>query len=147
MKLPVIAVAAFGAALLFAAPAAAQPSVVTTQLDSAVTLMGTQGFSKQDEFVTGTLQQGEDSEFELQLDGGKTYIIVGVCDGDCTDLDMSLTTASGTDVDSDFEEDDVPMVMVEVAQGATYNLMVRMAACSVEPCGFGVGVFANGGGE
>lgn len=143
MKLPVIALAALGAALLFAAPAHAQPSVVTTQLDSAVTLMGNQGFSKQDEFVTGNLQEGEDSEFELQLDGGKTYIIVGVCDGDCTDLDMALTTASGEDVSSDFKDDDVPMVMVEVAQGATYNLLVRMAACSVEPCAFGVGVFAN----
>jgi hypothetical protein len=144
MKLPAIALAAFGAALLFAAPAAAQPSVVTTQLDSAVTLMSNQGFAKQDDFVTGNLQQGEDSEFELQLEGGRTYIIVGVCDGDCTDLDMSLTTASGQDVDSDFEDDDVPMVTVEVPSGGTYNLMVRMAACSVAPCGFGVGVFANG---
>ncbi len=145
MKLPVIALAAFGAALLFAAPAAAQPSVVTTQLDSAVTLMSTQGFAKQDEFVTGNLQQGEDSEFELQLEAGKTYIIVGVCDGDCSDLDMALTTASGEDVSSDYEEDDVPMVTVEVPRNATYNLMVRMAACSVEPCGYGVGVFASGG--
>ena len=147
MKLPVIALAALGAALLFAAPAAAQPSAVTVQLDSAVTLMSNQGYSKQDDFVTGKLQQVEDSEFELQLEGGKTYIIVGVCDGDCTDLDMALTTAAGQDVSSDFEDDDVPMVMVEVAQGATYNLMVKMAACSVEPCGFGVGVFDNGGGE
>ena len=143
MRLPVIALAAVGAVLAFAAPAAAQPGVVTTQLDSAASLMRNEGFTKQDEFVTGNLRQGEDSEFELQLEGGKNYIIVGVCDGDCTDLDMSLTTASGQDVDSDFEEDDVPMVTVEVPQGATYNLMVRMAACSVEPCGFGVGVFAN----
>lgn len=147
MKLPVIALAALGAALAFAAPAAAQPGVVATQLDSAVSLMGNQGFSKQNDFVTGDLRQGEDSEFQLRLEGGRTYILVGVCDGDCTDLDMSLTTGSGQDVDSDFEDDDVPMVTVEVEQGATYNVMVRMAACSVEPCSFGVGVFANGGGK
>ena len=143
MKLPVIALAAMGAALLFAAPAHAQPEIIRTQLDSAASLMGNQGFRLQDNIVHGDLRQGQDEAFELELEGGKTYIIVGVCDGDCSDLDMALTTAGGDDVDSDYELDDVPMVMVEVARNATYNLTVRMAACSVEPCGFGVGVFAN----
>jgi hypothetical protein len=143
MKLPFIALAAVGAALLFAEPAQAQPAIIRTQLDSASVLMRNQGFSLQDDIVTGDLRAGEDEEFELDLEGGKTYIIVGVCDGDCTDLDMALTTSGGEDVDSDFETDDVPMVMVEVARGATYNLKVQMAACSVEPCAFGVGVFAQ----
>jgi hypothetical protein len=146
MKLPVIALAIMGAVLSFAAPAPAYAQdIIRTQLDSAASLMGNEGFSKQDEFVTGDLRQGQDEEFELELQGGKTYIIVGVCDGDCSDLDMALSTTSGEGVDSDYEEDDVPMVMVEVAQGATYTLMVRMAACSIEPCGFGVGVFAKDG--
>lgn len=143
MKLPFIALAAVGAALLFADPAQAQPEIIRTQLDSASVLMRNQGFELQDDIVTGDLRQGADEEFELELEGGKTYIIVGVCDGDCTDLDMALTTSGGEDVDSDFETDDVPMVMVEVERGATYNLKVQMAACSVEPCAFGVGVFAQ----
>lgn len=145
MKLPVIALAALGAALFFAAPAAAQPAIIRTQLDSAGVLMGSRGFTLQDDIVSGDLRTGQNQEFELQLEGGKSYIIVGVCDGDCTDMDMALTTSAGADVDSDFEDDDVPMVMVEVQRGATYNLKVQMAACSVEPCAFGVGVFANGG--
>lgn len=143
MKLPVIALA-FGAALLFAAPAHAQPEIIRTQLDSAAVLMGGEGFRLQDDIVTGDLREGEDEQFELELEGGKTYIIVGVCDGDCTDLDMALTTAGGEDVDSDYETDDVPMVMVEVPRGAVYHLKVEMATCSVEPCAFGVGVFADG---
>lgn len=142
MKLPVIALA-FGAALLFAAPAHAQPQIIRTQLDSAAVLMGNEGFRLQDDIVTGDLRQGEDEQFELELEGGKTYIIVGVCDGDCSDLDMALTTSDGDDVDSDFEEDDVPMVMVEVERGSVYHLRVQMAVCSVEPCAFGVGVFAD----
>jgi hypothetical protein len=143
MKLPVIALA-FGAALLFAAPAHAQPQIIRTQLDSAAVLMGNEGFRLQDDIVTGDLRQGEDEQFELELEGGRTYIIVGVCDGDCSDLDMALTTAGGEDVDSDYETDDVPMVMVEVPRGAVYHLKVEMATCSVEPCAFGVGVFADG---
>jgi hypothetical protein len=143
MKLPVIALAAVGAALAFAAPAHAQPQIIRTQLDSASVLMRNEGFRLQDDIVSGDLREGEDEEFELELEGGKTYIIVGVCDGDCSDLDMALTTSGGDDVDSDFEEDDVPMVMVEVPSNATYHLRVQMATCSVEPCAFGVGVFAD----
>lgn len=145
MKLPVVALAAFAATLVFAAPAAAQPAIIRTQLDSAVVLMGNNGFRLQDDIVSGDLRTGGNEDFQLELEGGKRYIIMGVCDGDCTDLDMALTTAAGADVDSDFEDDDVPMVMVEVERGGTYNLKVRMAACSVEPCAFGVGVFADGG--
>jgi hypothetical protein len=144
MRLSFIALAAVGAALLSAAPAAAQPGIVRTQLDSAATLMGREGFQPQDEFVTGTLEAGEDEEFELELEGGKTYIIVGVCDNDCTDLDLALTTEGGDDVDSDYELDDYPMVMVEVAAGAVYRLKVEMATCDGD-CHYGVGVFADGG--
>lgn len=143
MKLPVIALAAIGAALLFAAPAHAQPAIIQTQMDSAAVLMRAQGFRLQDDIVSGDLDQGEDEEFELELEGGKTYIIVGVCDGDCSDLDMALTTAAGADVDSDYELDDVPMVTVEVERSGTYHLKVEMATCSVAPCAFGVGVFAD----
>jgi hypothetical protein len=143
MKVPVLALAACAAALLFAAPAHAQPQIIRTQLDSASSLMRAQGFSLQDDIVSGDLNEGEEEEFELELAGGKTYIIVGVCDGDCSDLDMVIATTGGQEVDSDYELDDVPMVMVEVASGTTYNLTVKMATCSVAPCAFGVGVFAD----
>lgn len=143
MKLPVIALAAMGAALLFAAPAAAQPDIIRTQLDSASVLMGNQGFRLQDDIVTGGLDQGEDEEFELELEGGMSYIIVGVCDGDCSDMDFTLTTARGEAVAEDHQTDDVPMVMVEVERGQTYTLKVEMAACSVAPCAFGVGVYGK----
>lgn len=143
MKLPVIALAAVGAALAFAAPAHAQPQIIRTQLDSAAVLVGNEGFRLQDDVVTGDLDQGENEEFELALEGGMTYIIIGVCDGDCSDLDMALTTAGGDDVDSDYETDDVPMVMVEVERGQTYHLKVEMAACSVAPCAYGVGVYGK----
>jgi hypothetical protein len=143
MKLPVIALAAIGAALLFAAPAQAQPALIRMQIDSAATLMAPQGFRLQDDVVSGDLEQGGEEEFELELEGGKTYIIVGVCDGDCSDLDLALTTAGGDAVDSDYEMDDVPMVTVEVEESGIYHLKVEMATCSVEPCAFGVGVFAD----
>ena len=145
MKLPVLALAALAAALVFAAPApvAAQRTVEQAQLDSTAVLMRGRGYRPQDEFVHGSMNQGADEEFELSLEGGKEYVIVGFCDGDCTDVDLVLTSASGAEVDSDVAADDYPVVMVEPGRSGTYNLKVVMAACSVEPCFYGVGVFAK----
>ena len=94
MKLPLIALAAVAAALL-ADPAQAQRGIVTTQLDSAIVLMSAQGFTPSDDPVMGTLSQGDDEEFEVELDSGSQYFVVGVCDGGCSDLDLVLTTRLG----------------------------------------------------
>jgi hypothetical protein len=130
--------------LLAAAPAQAQlVPVIKTQLDSAAVLMGTNGFTLAQAPMGGGLAQGADETMELRLTGGTSYIIVGVCDKDCSDLDLVLVDAAGAEVDTDLEEDDVPMVMVEVPSNGTYRLSVRMATCSAAPCAYGVSVFGK----
>jgi hypothetical protein len=141
MKLPFIALAAAAPALL-STPAQAQPQIITTQLDSAVVLMAAQGFTPVDEAVSGTLAEGADEEFELDLESGTNYFVVGVCDGDCSDLDLVLTNSSGEEVESDRELDDVPMLAIE-GQSGSFVLSVQMATCSVEPCHYGVRVFRS----
>ncbi len=146
MKLSHLVLAAACAVAAFAAPASAQPGIdptVRIQLDSAVSLMRGQGFAQQGPFHSGALGDGGEAVVRLDLRGGTTYMIMAVCDGDCSDLDLRLTDASGTEVDSDFELDDVPIVTAEVARNGAYQLTVGMAACSVEPCGYGVAVFAQ----
>ena len=140
MKVSLLAIAATFAALV-ASPAHAQPAIVQTQLDSAIVLMGGQGFAPADEPVTGTLAQGDDEEFELDLQSGVSYFIVGVCDGGCSDLDLVLTDASGDEVESDRELDDVPMLAVESERTGSYVLSVQMATCSSSQCHYGVRVF------
>ncbi|MBW3572972.1 MAG: hypothetical protein KY467_17895 [Gemmatimonadetes bacterium] len=138
MKLPFIALAAVAAALL-AEPAEAQPEIVTMQLDSAVVLMAGGGFAPSDEAVMGRLSQGADEEFELELDGGE-YLVVGVCDGHCTDLDLVLTNGGGDEVEADRELDDIPMLSIQGQRG-TFVLSVQMATCSSSGCHYGVRVF------
>lgn len=129
-----------------AAPAAAQPrmdAVVRTQLDSAVVLMRGQGFALQGALRAGALANGAQEELRLDLQGGNTYMIMGVCDVDCDDLDLLLSDAAGNEVDSDYLVDDVPMVTAEVGRSGAYTLTVSMASCSIEPCGYGIAVFAQ----
>ncbi len=141
MKLPFIALAAAAAALL-STPAQAQPAIITTQLDSAVVLMRAQGFTPADDAVRGTLAEGADEEFELDLESGTNYLVVGVCDGGCSDLDLVLTNGSGEEVESDRELDDVPMLAIE-GQSGSFVLSVQMATCTLNECHYGVRVFRS----
>lgn len=141
MKLPFIALAAVAAALL-ADPAQAQQGIVNTQLDSAVVLMQGQGFTPADEPVTGRLAQGDDEEFELDLESGSQYFVVGVCDGGCSDLDLVLTRSGGDEVEADRELDDVPMLAIQ-GQSGSFVLSVQMATCSADQCHYGVRVFRS----
>jgi opacity protein-like surface antigen len=140
-----LALAAAGALLLSAAPAAAQSvdRVVREQLEAAADMMRAEGYTQQGGIRAGALEDGEAESLTLELSGGHEYVIMGVCDADCSDLDLVLRDAGGSEVDSDYEVDDVPVVVAEVARNGSYRLTVSMAACSIEPCGYGVAVFAK----
>lgn len=128
-----------------ATPSATPPldRVVEAQLDSAVVLMANNGFALQRPFRGGTLARGAAEDVTLDLAAGRNYMIMGVCDADCDDLDLALRDASGTLVDSDYEPDDVPIVAVTPARDGRYRVTVSVAACRSSRCGYGVAVFAQ----
>lgn len=143
MKLSMMALAA-GAALLCASPAQAQDQwmqQVSAQLEAVVEALDAEGLAPAGDPHGGALNEGESEEVELELTAG-SYLIVGVCDADCSDLDL-LLTSDGEEVDSDYEADDTPVLAVDVEEGGTLMLTVEMPACSSGPCRFGVGVFST----
>jgi hypothetical protein len=136
-------------ALLLVAPvqAAAQgqwEQQVLDQLQVAGQAVRAEGYTLRGDPHTGTLRNEASEDFTLVLDGGVHYALVGVCDNDCTDVDLALMDDSGTQIDSDYELDDYPVVEVTPPYTARYSVHVYMAECSTEPCWYGVGVFAGG---
>lgn len=129
------------AAALAATPALAQPAVVNMQLDSVVSLMAGDGYAPVDDAVRGTLASGDEEEYELDLERGVHYAIIGFCDGGCTDLDLALVDEDGDAVASDYALDDYPVLEFDAAASGTYVLTVDMATCSREQCHYGVRVF------
>jgi hypothetical protein len=143
MKISMMALVA-GAALLCASPARAQDQwmqQVAAQLDAVVDALDTEGLSPAGDPHGGALNEGESEEVELELTAG-SFLIIGVCDEDCTDLDLVLT-ADGDEIASDLESDDTPVLVVEVEEGGTLTLTVQMATCSSGPCRFGIGIFST----
>jgi hypothetical protein len=145
MKRLILALALVGVMSAFSAPADAQTRsrIVTTQLDSAVVLMRGNAFTLQEPYRYGGLDDDAEERLGIELKAGNTYMIVGVCDQDCDDLDLFLTSASGELIDSDVEPDDVPMLTPTIVRDGTYFLRVKMHSCSIAPCGYGIAVFAK----
>lgn len=140
MKLIPLALAA--ACALATVPAAAQ-DLVQQQLQASIEVMANEGFSQRGEFRTGALRNGAEETIRVQLEAGVSYAIVGVCDGDCSDLDLFLNDPAGRPLSQDIAEDDVPVVTAEITRAGSYQLRITMPACSVDPCGYGIGVFAR----
>lgn len=101
------------------------------------------GMSLTHEPYIGSLPDGESSLHRIQLQGGHTYALIGVCDNDCTDLDMRLYDRDGDEVDSDVQNDDTPVVSVTPSRTATYTVRAIMANCNAAPCRYGIGVYGR----
>ncbi|HEX8906703.1 MAG TPA: hypothetical protein VF771_17765 [Longimicrobiaceae bacterium] len=148
MKRTAIALAALAG--LFLTTTAAAPrqqdewvAQVRRQLQQYGRAVESRGYSLSHQILTGSLDNGESEMVEVRLDIGTLYQIMGACDNDCTDLDLTLYNSAGNEVDSDLQVDDYPVVSVEPGRTATYRIKVTMARCSAEPCRYGIGIFGK----
>lgn len=110
-------------------------------LESNHDLVAQLGGRESHEIMTGRLDRSESSVIRYRLDADVSYLFAGVCDADCSDLDLRLYDETGTLVDADVESDDNPMVKVTPRHSATFRLRVTMARCIDNPCYFGVAVY------
>jgi hypothetical protein len=101
------------------------------------------GYQRTGEVRTGSLTQGERESISLTLGAGLDFAIVGLCDNDCSDLDLRLYDQSGAEVDADIETDDSPVVELTPRSSGTYRVEIVMVSCSVSPCYYGLGVFSG----
>ena len=86
------------------------------------------------------LNTGETAVFSITLPAGTAVALTGVCDDDCTALDLSLST-NGYDIDAARGGGNAPIVRVTPAAPTTYTVTVHMATCRVNPCWFAVAAF------
>lgn len=129
----------------------AQPSLaqrqyerqVEAQLEAAAEAVGGSGYEMvYDPYIDRT-GAGVTESLTVRLYEDVSYTIIGVCDEDCTDLDLELFDANGNSIDEDYEDDDFPIVEVTPAWTSDFTLEVHMYKCDNEPCYYGVGVFAD----
>lgn len=85
------------------------------------------GYESYGEIARGALQEGQDRDFSLSLEGGKCYAIVAVGDNGVRNLDLIVRSPRGRQVDRDVAEDARPIVRVCADDTGDYEMKVSMA--------------------
>jgi hypothetical protein len=93
--------------------------------------------------VIDQMEGGSSDEFTVNLRSGIQYAVVGVCDEDCSDLDLQVFDSNGNLVASDRDNDDIPVVPISPRWTGQFTVRAEMARCSTNPCYYGVGVFGR----
>jgi hypothetical protein len=147
MKRTVLAMAALGAAFITTTAAAVPQDEWVAQVRRLLQRAGQEyearGYSMTHRIYTGSLNEGASEMVTLNLSIGTQYQIMGQCDNDCTDLDLTLYDGASNQIAQDIELDDVPVVAVTPRRSGTFRVRVTMATCSAEPCRYGIGVFGK----
>ena len=131
----------------------ATPHVLTAQNNYTQQMQGymnnyaqnaiNRGYQVVTPMVTGSLNQGSNTSHTVTLTGGRNYVIIGVCDRDCSDVDLRLYDPSGNNVATDIATDDHPTLQFTAGMSGNYRLQVEMATCSTNPCYYGVQLFGG----
>ena len=82
----------------------------------------------------GSLAEDETAAIPIRLVAGTEHRLTGLCDDDCTDLDLRLLDPEGKQVDEDVLPDAYPLLLFTPDEDGEFTLVVEMFECSVEPC-------------
>ncbi|MBP5975014.1 hypothetical protein HW132_20300 [Brasilonema sp. CT11] len=133
--------------LLFIAPTPASANTfieeVKMQLMQAAIRVGLNGYELTHEPLIDAIRSGGSDYLTINLRAGHEYGIVGVCDGDCGDLDLTLYNNRGQVIAADTDDDDIPVVGVTPARSGTYRVKVDLPSCNSAICYYGVGLFGK----
>jgi len=133
------------AACLAAAPASAQNNEYRQQLDLQLQTSRTQfqgqGYTVAAGPFTGALPAGGKERFTLPVETGVSYKILGICDNDCSNVDLRVFNLNGQNIGEDVTPDDIPIVELQPTGTGTVQLEATMITCSAEPCYHAIEVY------
>ena len=90
-------------------------TILEAQLNAVQDRMSTEGYRPDTkaatDMIVGVLEPGAEVGLEIELVSGVEYMIMGVCDADCDDLDLTLTDPDGNEIMSDALNDAYPVLL------------------------------------
>lgn len=116
---------------------------VRLQLNAFRTVLEERGYDKTHEYKIDSLGNRRSDSFTLSLQKGMRYVLVSVCDQDCSDIDVKVFDENNNEVGRDTEEDDKPIVEVTPRWTGQFRIRIEMFNCNRNPCYYGIGVFGK----
>ena len=93
----------------------------------------------------GSLNEGNSVTYSFNFVAGRSYTVLGVCDNDCSDLDITLYDPQGNEVAEDVLTDDKPVASHRATRTGRYRAVLNMASCSTGSCFFAVAAYGTNG--
>lgn len=131
---------AFASAPVFAQSYARQ---VWNQLQDVYNQVSDNSDFELEKYVIGKLDQGKRDSWTFTLERGVEYLIIGACDNDCSDLDMTVVDQQDAVIVKDEEVDATPTARFRVNRTGEFTVDLDMFKCRDNPCFFGFGLFSN----
>ncbi|WP_084420258.1 hypothetical protein [Henriciella litoralis] len=140
-----IATSTAALALILPVSSAAEPyvEVVHDQLDAMLAQL--ESSAEEADATAISLETFEDllasdtgHSYEVSTEAESSYAVVGACDTDCGDLDIIITNAAGETVAADETESDVPVILFDSEEAATYTVTANLYNCAADTCYYGV---------
>ena len=89
------------------------------------------------------LGDGEVREATQHLDRGGSVVIVGGCDRNCSDLDLTVLDPEGDEIGSDRDANARPLIPFDPQLTGTYRIVATMHSCETEWCMSGYAVLRS----
>lgn len=116
---------------------------IANQINQAATLVKSQGYSPDRQPMMGSLNDDAEESIMVNLNAGTRYAFVGVCDNDCSDVDLQLFGGDGTKIAEDMAADDKPVLQFTATYTGAHRMKVLMPTCNQNPCYYGVQIFVK----
>ena len=116
---------------------------IANQITQAATLVKSQGYNPDRAPMMGSLNDDAEESIMVNLNAGTRYAFVGVCDNDCTDVDLQLFAGDGTKIAEDLDTDDKPVLQFTANYSGAHRMKVLMPSCNQNPCYYGVQIFVK----
>jgi hypothetical protein len=89
---------------------------------------------------SGMLNTDEEASFQTPLLERVSYTIIAVCDDDCSRLQLTLLSPSGSDIAKERNSESLPTLRFTAATTAVYGIRVVMEGCRWNPCWYAIAV-------
>lgn len=118
------------------------PALIMKELQKEARLIaGGRGYDRTLTQATGSLGNRERKVTEVDLEAGEKYLVVGLCDENCLDIDLEVRDGEGFELASDTLDDAVPIFVVQPDKAGRHLMGTKMIACKSELCIFTVGIY------
>ncbi|MDJ0515762.1 MAG: hypothetical protein QNJ74_05650 [Trichodesmium sp. MO_231.B1] len=91
--------------------------------------------------LIGKVKERVEVPFTAKLSSDVSYTILGVCDDNCTDLNLTLKNQEGNKIANDEKEDGIPVISFTPTENSDYRITARPDKCVTEKCEFGMVLF------